>query len=136
MKTLIEYIKEAAEEKSVAASKTLTFNFSGMEGVEDFLKSVQEIGNEDLVEVEDEKVKVHLKKDELESAEGLFELMQDYIHARRNDEASRREEVYAEKTRKLEELLNDWRDYVDDADEEESTEEKKDDKKDDKKEEE
>ncbi|MBQ3414867.1 MAG: hypothetical protein IJH39_05875 [Clostridia bacterium] len=133
MKTLLEYIHEAAEEKSVPASKTITFNFNGCEGVEDFLKSVQEIGGEDLVEIEDEKVKVHLKKDSLDNAEGLYELMQDYINARRNDEAAHREEAYAEKTRKLEELLGEWRDYVDDADEDDSADDSKEDSKEDEK---
>jgi len=130
MKTLVEYIKEAAEEKSVPSSKTFTFNFKGLEGAEDTLKSAQEIAEECgvEVEVEEEKIKVTVKKESVADADKLFELLQDFIHARRNDEAARREESYAEKTRKLEELLGDWRDYVDDADEDDSSEEQKEDK--------
>ena len=140
MKTLVEYIKEACDEKSqVSASKTLTFNFKGLDNAEETLNSAKEIAEKDgvEVEVEDEKIKVSLKKDSVDAAEGLFELLQDYIHARRNDEAARRDESYAEKTRKLEELLGDWRDYVDDAQCEPEEDKKEEDKKEeDKKEEE
>lgn len=148
MKTLVEYIKEACDEQSqVASSKTVSFNFTGLDNAEDTLKSVQtkaeELGID--VEVEENKLKVSLKKDNVDDAEGLFELLQDFIHARRNDQKVASDEAYAQKVHSFEDHLNDWRDYVDDAKEcaaaqeeadkkEEDKEKKEDDK--DKKEEE
>lgn len=141
MKNLVEYIKEACED-SVAASKKISFNFSGFEGAEDTIKSVKEIAEKDgvEVEVEDEKVSVSLKKDELDKAEGLFELLQDYIQLRGKDQKRASDENYAQKCQSLEKKLNDWRDYVDDVNTcDDEPEKKEDDKKDgseDKKEEE
>lgn len=142
MKNLVEYIKEACED-SVAASKKISFNFSGFEGAEDTIKSVKEIAEKDgvEVEVEDEKVSVSLKKDELDKAEGLFELLQDYIQLRGKDQKRASDENYAQKCQSLEKKLNDWRDYVDDVNacDDEPEKKEEDDKKDgseDKKEEE
>ena len=139
MKTLVQYIKEACEDSKCAASKSLSFNFADCEGTEDFLKSVKETAEKDGVdvEVEDNKVKVSLKKDSVDDAEGLFELIQDFVHLRGKDQKRASDEAYAQKIVKLEKALDDWREYVDDTKvSDEDKEDKKDDKKDDKKEEE
>lgn len=135
MKTLVEYIKEACEEGKCASSKSLSFNFAGCEGTEDFLKSVKETAEKDGVdvEVEDDKVNVSLKKDSVDDAEGLFELIQDFVHLRGKDQKRASDEAYAQKIVKLEKTLDDWREYVDDT---KVSDEDKEDKKDDKKEEE
>ena len=135
MKTLVEYIKEACEDGKCASSKSLSFNFADCEGAEDLLKSVKEIAEQDGidVEVEDNKVKVSLKKDSVDDAEGLFELIQDFVHLRGRDQKRASDEAYAQKIAKLEKSLDDWRDYVDDT---KVSDEDKGDKKDDKNEEE
>lgn len=132
MKTLVEYIKEACEEGKCASSKSLSFNFAGCEGTEDFLKSVKETAEKDGVdvEVEDNKVKVSLQKDSVDDAEGLFELIQDFVHLRGKDQKRASDEAYAQKIVKLEKSLDDWREYVDDTKvSDEDGGEKKDDKK-------
>ena len=131
MKTLVEYIKEACEDGKCASSKCLSFNFADCEGTEDLLKSVKEIAEQDGVDVEVEgnKVKVSLKKDSVDDAEGLFELIQDFVHLRSRDQKRASDEAYAQKIAKLEKSLDDWREYVDDtkvSDEDEG--DKKDDK--------
>ena len=131
MKTLVEYIKEACEDGKCASSKSLSFNFDDCEGTEDLLKSVKEIAEQDGVDVEVEgnKVKVSLKKDSVDDAEGLFELIQDFVHLRSRDQKRASDEAYAQKIAKLEKSLDDWREYVDDtkvSDEDEG--DKKDDK--------
>lgn len=139
MKTLVEYIKEACEEGKCASSKSLSFNFAGCEGTEDFLKSVKETAEKDGVdvEVEDNKVKVSLKKDSVDDAEGLFELIQDFVHLRGKDQKRASDEAYAQKIVKLEKALDDWREFVDDTKvSDEGGDDKKEDNKDDKKEEE
>ena len=131
MKTLVEYIKEACEDGKCASSKSLSFNFADCEGTEDLLKSVKEIAEQDGVDVEVEgnKVKVSLKKDSVDDAEGLFELIQDFVHLRSRDQKRASDKAYAQKIAKLEKSLDDWREYVDDtkvSDEDEG--DKKDDK--------
>lgn len=135
MKTLVEYIKEACEDGKCASSKSLSFNFADCEGTEDLLKSVKEIAEQDGVdvEVEDNKVKVSLKKDSVDDAEGLFELIQDFVHLRSRDQKRASDEAYAQKIAKLEKSLDDWREYVDDT---KVSDEDEGDKKDDKNEEE
>lgn len=135
MKTLVEYIKEACEDGKCPSSKTLSFNFADCEGTEDLLKSVKEIAEQDGVdvEVEDNKVKVSLKKDSVDDAEGLFELIQDFVHLRSRDQKRASNEAYAQKIAKLEKSLDDWREYVDDT---KVSDEGEGDKKDDKNEEE
>lgn len=133
MKSLVQYIRESSEE-SVASSKTFTFNFSGIDGAEDFIKSVNEFSAPDTVkvEVEENTVKVTVSKDATDDAEGLFELMQDFIELRRKDQKNASSESYAIKTDKLMKTLNDWRDYVDDvalADEDDDDDKSKDDDK-------
>ena len=117
MKTLVEYIKEACEDGKCASSKSLSFNFADCEGTEDLLKSVKEIAEQDGVDVEVEgnKVKVSLKKDSVDDAEGLFELIQDFVHLRSRDQKRASDEAYAQKIAKLEKSLDDWREYVDDT---------------------
>lgn len=138
MKHLVEYIQEARE--SNPTSKSLTFNFAGCEGLEDFLKSVTELGNEN-VTVEDESVKVSLTADNAADMEGVFELLQDFIQLRGKDSKRASDEAYAQKLHTLENKLNDWRNFVDsleaDTAEEDDKASEEDDKKDeDKKEEE
>ena len=135
MKSLVQYIRESSEE-SVASSKTFTFNFSGIDGAEDFIKSVNEFDTPESVnvEVEENTVKVTVNKDAVDDAEGLFELMQDFIELRRKDQKNASSESYAIKTDKLMKTLNDWRDYVDDvalADEDDDDDKSEDDKSDD-----
>ena len=135
MKTLVEYIKEACDEQSqVASSKTLSFNFAGLDDVEETLKSIQTKADESgiEVEVEENKLKVSLKKDSIDDAEGLFELLQDFIHARRNDQKVASDESYAQKVHSFEERLNDWREYADDAKECEDAQKETDKKEEDK----
>lgn len=115
MKTLVEYIKEASEEKQeVPSSKTFTFNFNGMDGVEDFIKSVQELEAEG-VEVEDEKLKITVKKENPDACDKLYELVQDFVHAKGKDSQRASNELYADKVSKLEKALVSWSDYIEDA---------------------
>ena len=138
MKTLVEYIRESSEEKkTVPSSKSFSFNFSGFENAEETLKSAQETASSQgvEVEVEDSTVKVTVKKDSTESAEGLFELLQDFIQLRGKDQKVASDESYAQKIHKLRDVLDDWREYVDSVSSE-SAEQEKVDKEEEKKEEE
>ena len=137
MKTLVEYIRESSEEKKVPSAKSFSFNFSDLEGAEDILKSAQEAASNSGVEaeVEDSTIKVSVKKDSTESAEGLFELLQDFIHQRGKDQKVASDEAYAQRIHKLRDVLDDWREYVDDV-AEDSAEQEKTDKEEEKKEEE
>lgn len=140
MKTLVDYIKESQEKEEVPTSKSFKFNFNGCEGTEDFLKSIQDIAdNNDLsVTVEDEKVSFTVNKDDVEKYDKLLEALQDFIHLRGKDSKRASDEQYAQKLRKLESKLIELSNYLEDAENEEAPEDdnKKDDEKDSKKEEE
>lgn len=134
MKTLVDYIKESQEKEEVPASKSFKFNFNGCEGTEDFLKSIQDIAdNNDLsVTVEDEKLSFTVSKDDIEKYDKLLEVLQDFIHLRGRDSKRASDEQYAQKLHKLESKLAELSSYLEDAETEEAPEDdnKKDDKKD------
>lgn len=141
MKTLVDYIKESQEKEEVPASKSFKFNFNGCEGTEDFLKSIQDIAdNNDLsVTVEDEKVSFTISKEDIEKYSKLLEVLQDFIHLRGKDSKRASDEQYAQKLHKLESKLAELSSYLEDAENEEAPEDddnKRDDEKDSKKEEE
>lgn len=141
MKTLVDYIKESQEKEEVPASKSFKFNFAGCEGTEDFLKSIQDIAdNNDLsVTVEDEKVSFTISKEDIKKYSKLLEVLQDFIHLRGKDSKRASDEQYAQKLHKLESKLTELSNYLEDAENEEAPEDddnKKDDEKDNKKEEE
>ena len=136
MKSLIEFLKESKDQNS-SSSKTLSFNFSGLTDVEDFMKSLNDIADSaDVpVDVDENKVKISLSASNIEDAEKLFELIQDFAQSKRSETKSSSDESYAQKISKIERTLNDWRDYVDDLNEDDDDDDDNDDN-DDKKEEE
>lgn len=128
MKTLVEYIHEAVKLNEAKDSKSISFNFSGLNDIEDFLKSFDSY---DCVEVEDNTVKVNVTNSD--DCAKVFELIQDFVHARRNDQKVASDEAYAQKVHKLEDKLSEWQDFLDDLELDED-DDKDDDKGDDSKE--
>lgn len=116
MKTLAQYIKEAAEETTAPSSKTFNFNFADLEGADDTIKSLQDMSADGVtIEVDDKKVKVTVSKDSLDAGQKVFELLQDFVHARRNDQKVASDESYAQKVKKFEETVASFFNYADDA---------------------
>ena len=141
MKSLVEFIKEScsSDEGCVASSKKISFNFSGFEGVEDLIKSVQELNDKDSldVEIEDSKVSFTVSKDDVDKYDGLMELLQDYVQLRGKDQKRTSDESYAQKVSKCEKTVDSYFEYVDDVKAESEDGKEEDDKKgEDKKEEE
>ena len=141
MKSLVEFIKEScsSDEGCVASSKKISFNFSGFEGVEDLIKSVQELNDKDSldVEIEDSKVSFTVSKDDVDKYDGLMELLQDYVQLRGKDQKRTSDESYAQKVAKCEKTVDSYFKYVDDVKAEPEDGKEEDDKKgEDKKEEE
>ena len=116
MKSLAQYIKEAAEETTSPSSKTFNFNFADLEGADDTIKSLQDMSADGVtIEVDDKKVKVTVSKDSLDAGQKVFELLQDFVHARRNDQKVASDESYAQKVKKFEETVASFFNYADDA---------------------
>jgi len=141
MKSLVEFIKEScsSDEGCVASSKKISFNFSGFEGVEDLLKSAQELSDKDSldVEIEDSKISFTVSKDDVDKYDGLMELLQDYVQLRGKDQKRTSDESYAQKVSKCEKTVDSYFEYVDDVKAESEDGKEEDDKKgEDKKEEE
>ena len=129
MKTLVEYIHEAVILNESKDSKTISFNFSKLDGVEDFLKSFDSC---DCVNVEDNTVTVNVTNSD--NCAKVFELIQDFVHARRNDLKVSSDESYAQRVHKLENKLAEWQDFLNDlelAEEDDKDDDKGDDSKED-----
>lgn len=138
MKTLVEYIKEAQEldveiqeekKEDVAVSKTFKFNFANLEEAEDTIKSIQEMESEGFTVSVDEN-KVEITVTDANAADGLFEMLQDYIHQRRQDQKVASSEPYAESVAKFEKVVASYYSWVDELAATSEEDDKDDDKKD------
>lgn len=144
MKTLVEYIKEAQEldveiqeekKEDASVSKTFNFNFANLEGAEDMIKSLQEMEAEGFTISVDEN-KVEITVTDANAADGLFEMLQDYVHKRRQDQKVASSEPYAQSVAKFEKVVASYYSWVDELAAASEEDDKDDDKDDDKKEEE
>ena len=116
MKSLVQYIKEACED-SVAASKSFSLDLSAFENADETIKSAKDIAEKAGLEIEaeDGKIKVTVKKEDIEKASGLFEMLQDYLNARHNDTKAASDEAYAQKVKSLLEKVSEFFEWSDDA---------------------
>jgi len=118
MKRLQDYIIESSSE-----SKTFTFNFDGITGGEDIVKSLSDDEN---VTVDGNKVTVTIKKDV--NIETVQDILQQGIQAARKEQKSISDETYGQKTAKLEKTLGEMNNYLDEVNNPEDEENDKDDK--------
>jgi len=137
MKGLVEYIKEACEEKT-PASKSFSFNLNGLENVDEVIKSAQEMieSNELDATVEEQTITIKVKKDNPEKSQALFDLVSDFISKRSSDIKNSSDMAYAEKVKNLSDKVSEYTDYISCTEEPEEEPKKEDEKKDDKKEDE
>lgn len=141
MKGLVDYIKEACEEK-VPASKSFKFNLGGFEGADEIIKSAQEKIESDGIDgsVEDKTISISVKKEDAAKSKGLFDLIDSFLGQKASDTKNASDQAYAEKVAKLKEKVTEYNSYASAPACEEEPEKKDDkkepEKKDDKKEEE
>lgn len=126
MKDLKKYILEKAEDdakkSSVPASKSFTFDFSGLSEAEDTMKSLEDLGSKHGVNVskDGDKVSFTITKDT--DIEAIQDVLQQYAQVLRSEQKNSSDEQYAQKTKKFAETVGDMNDYLDElsgSDEEE-----------------
>ena len=131
MKSLIDFIKESKEEKP--SSKTLTFNFNGIDNVEEIIKLLSE---DDTLDIEDNKVTVTINADNVGESETDLEKLENIIKGEREGTHSSNNEQYSQLVSALERTLQEAKDFITSLTQpEEEDDDKKDDKKNDKKDE-
>ena len=130
MKSLKDFILESSADANVE-SKTFTFDFTGIENVEDTVKSLE---NEDCITADGLKVTLTIEKDK--PYDTAMDILQQTIQLIRKSSKTKSSEEYGQKTKKLEVTLGEVFDFIDilenpeeekaeDAKKEESEEEKK-----------
>ena len=144
MKSLLDYIKEAREVETIEEGKdcsSIKINFDGMDGADDFIKSIESFQS---VSVAEKEVEI-LCDANVEELKKIYDLLKKYSDKERTSSHRASDEQYAQKTVKFENKVKELNEMIEkiekpeeqSADPDKKKEDKKDDeKKDDKKKEE
>lgn len=107
MKSLAEFIKESKEEKTT--SKTLTFNFNGIDNVEEIIKTLSEV---ETFNVEDNKVTLTINADNIGDITPELEKLENVIKGEREGTHSSNNEQYSQLVSALERTLKEAKDFI------------------------
>jgi len=109
MKRLQKFISEAINViEASEESKLFTFDFTDMENGEDTVKSLE---NREGVTIDGNKVTVEIKKGS--NITNVQDILQQTIQMLRKSQKSINNELYAQKTAKLEKTLGEMNDFID-----------------------
>lgn len=114
MKDLKNYILEKSDEKhEVPASKSFSFDFSGLSDAEDTIKSLEDLASKHGVTLskDGDKVSVTVTKDT--DIEAIQDVLQQYSQSLRSEQKNSSDEQYAQKTKKFASTVGDMNDYLD-----------------------
>lgn len=129
MKSLVEFIKESIVVES--ESKSITFDFSGVDNAEETVKSLGEYS--DIVTIDGNKVTVNLTSDNVSDIEPVQDIIQQTVQGERSGSKSTNDEQYAQKISALEKKIAELNDAIDAIENPDDEDDKKDSKTDDKK---
>ena len=128
MKSLQDFILENVEvDESKSESKTITFNFDGLENAEDTLKSFED---REGCSVEDNKLTVTLSEETKGKLDTVQDILQQYCETIRNSSKRSSDEQYAQKTKSFADKLNEFNtalDELENPDEDDDGDDKKED---------
>lgn len=128
MKSLQEFIIENVEvDESKSESKTITFNFDGLENGEDTLKSLED---KEGCLVEDNKLTINLSEETKGKLDSVQDILQQYCETIRNSSKRSSDEQYAQKTKSFADKLNEFNtalDELENPDEDDDKDDKKED---------
>ena len=113
MKHIFDYILEAEDSKcSCEKPISVTFNFSGVDGVEDLFNSLEDM---EYVYVDKDKstVTVTISNDNCDKLETPMDILQQTIQLERNSTKTTNNEQYAQKIKALEKSLEKVFDTID-----------------------
>ena len=107
MKSLVEFIKESKDENRI--SKTLTFNFNGIDNVEDIIKTLSE---DETLNIEDNKVTLTINADNIDDIQTSLDKLEKVIKSERDGTHSSNNEQYSQLVSALERTLKDAKDFI------------------------
>lgn len=106
MKSLQDFILENVEVvESKSESKTITFNFDGLENAEEALKTFED---KEYCEIEDNKLKVTVNADNFNKLDSIKDEIKKYSDSIRNSQKRTSDEQYAQKTKSFEDKVNEF----------------------------
>ena len=120
MKSLQEFINENIVNEEAAQSKSFTFNLAGIDAGEETLKSFENITG---VTIDGEKVTVEVTPENFDKLDTFQDIMQQFIDGARKSTRRASDEQYAQKTKSLEDKMNEFNDYLDELGGEDKKEE-------------
>ena len=107
MKSLVEFIKESKEEKP--SSKTLTFNFSGIDNVDEIIKTLSE---DETLNIDGNKVTLTINADNIDDIQTPLQELENVIKAERKGTHSSNNEQYSQLVSSLERTLKEAKDFI------------------------
>ena len=107
MKSLVEFIKESKDENKI--SKTLTFNFNGIDNVEDIIKTLSE---DETLNIEDNKVTLTINADNIDDIQTSLDKLEKVIKSERDGTHSSNNELYSQLVSALERTLKEAKDFI------------------------
>ena len=107
MKSLVEFIKESKDENKI--SKTLTFNFNGIDNVEDIIKTLSE---DETLNIEDNKVTLTINADNIDDIQTSLDKLEKVIKSERDGTHSSNNEQYSQLVSVLERTLKEAKDFI------------------------
>lgn len=107
MKSLVEFIKESKDENKI--SKTLTFNFNGIDNVEDIIKTLSE---DETLNIEDNKVTLTINADNIDDIQTSLDKLEKVIKSERDGTHSSNNEQYSQLVSALERTLKEAKDFI------------------------
>jgi hypothetical protein len=129
MKHLQDYIIEQAQFNEGASSKSITFNFKGLENSKETLESLKDKEGVTIDE-ENEKLTVEVTSDNVDKLDTVQDILQQFCQTVRNSQKRSSDEQYAQKTVEFEKKVGELNDTIDEISNPQEPEDNKDDNKD------
>lgn len=107
MKSLVEFIKESKEEKP--SSKTLTFNFNGIDNVDEIIKTLSE---DETLNIDGNKVSLTINADNIDDIQTPLQKLENVIKGERKGTHSSNNEQYSQLVSSLERTLKEAKDFI------------------------
>lgn len=111
MKSLRDFIVEKMVVEANDTTKTISFNFDGIDNCEETLKSLE--GYDDYISIDDNTVTVTISEKSFAKITPVKDILEQAIKAERNGSHSTNDEQYAQKVKKLETRLSELNEAID-----------------------
>ena len=110
MKHLQDYIIEQAQVNEGASSKSITFDFTGLENGKETIDSLKD---KEGVTVDGDKLTVEITSDNVNKLDTVQDILQQFCQTVRNSQKRSSDEQYAQKTVEFEKKIGELNDALD-----------------------